>query len=302
MKQYLTRRRGIAAAAVLAVGIAVPVTVAQVSGSSADARPRTAAPVAADAAAAARTAFYAYHGKTAAYHLAAYKKLKGAGYRPISLNVSNRANPAYAAVWVKRSGPAFTEVVGKNAAGFQSSFNALRKKGYQPTVVTATGEGKTALYAGIFEKKGGKFSAHANLTAAGLAKYNKYAAQHGFIPVSVDAYGSAKSPRYVAVWNANPRHVKWNVSVARSFAAHDKLFQAQMKRGWRPSFVAVGTGLTYTAIWRNDRIGAWYEYTGMSSSGYQQRFDYFKARGFHPIQVAAGGAGANARYAAIWAR
>jgi hypothetical protein len=91
------------------------------------------------------------------------------------------------------------------------------------------------------------------------------------------------------------------VSVAQTFAGHDKLFKAQVQRGWRPSYVAVGAGVRYSAIWRNDKIGSWYEYTGMTTAGYEKRLKDLKARGYYPIQVSAGGSGSGTRYAAIWA-
>ncbi|KAB2345982.1 hypothetical protein [Actinomadura rudentiformis] len=295
MNTHIKGRRGaVAVAALAAVGVAVPVVVTQTGGASA-AEQRAAAPVAAVAKA---PAYVEYHAKSKTYHLATGKKLARSGYRPISLNVSDRANPRYAAVWVKRSGPAFTQVVGQTRATFQKSFTNLRKKGYQPITITATGSGASGLYSGIFEKKKGAFFSWGDLTAAKLAQHNKYAVSKGFIPISIDAYGTAKAPRYLAVWVANPRKVKWSVSLNKSFAAHDKLFKAQVKKGWRPSFVAVGSG--YTAIWRNDKIGPWVELTGMTSAVLTARLKQAKAKGYYPIQIAGGGTGASSRYAAIW--
>jgi len=281
-------------ATVAAAGVAVPAVASQSGGHSA----KSAAPVAATAAAAKGTPFVEYHGKTAAYHVAQYKKLSKSGYRLISLNVSDRAHPKYAAVWLKKSGPAFTEVIGQSRTKFQKTFDGLRKKGYQPTVVTATGPSASALYSGVFEKKGGKFFSWGDLSAAKLASYNKYAAKNGYIPVSIDAYGTAKSPRYLGVWVANPRKVKWSVSLAKSFGAHDKLFKAQVKKGYRTSYVVVGTGNTYSAIWRNDKVGAWAERTGLTSAQLTSYVNKGRSQGAHPIQIAGGG---NV-YAGIWTK
>lgn len=284
MAQLVHHARKIAAVSAVAVATGLPVVAV------------------AQPAAAAAPAFTAYHSVTGRTHQARFDYLSRHGYRPISLAVAGASSPRYTAVWVKRSGPAFKAFHGYNAAAVQRYYRAAVRQGYQPTIIAATGAGSRAVFAGVFEKKRGKFYAYANLSAAKLAQHNRYAASHGYIPISVDAYGTTARPQYAGVWVANPRRVKWAVSVAKTAAGHHAYFVAQTRRGRRPSDVVVGAGLRYTSIWRSDKIGPWREYTGMSSAGYQRRFNDLKRRGFYPIQVSGGGTGPTARYAAIWAK
>jgi Bacterial tandem repeat domain 1 len=275
-----TARRLVTVSAV-AAGMAAPVVIM--------AEPASAAP-----------SYVEYHSVTGATHQAKFNSLSKRGYRPISLALSGSSNPRYTAVWVKRSGPAYRAFHGYTAGATQKYYDYWTKRDYQPTVMAATGSGSSARYAGIFEKKKGKFFAYGNLTASKFAYYNKYAHSHGYIPISVDAYGTTKAPRYLGVWVANPKKVKWSVSVAKTYAAHDKLFKSRFKKGWRVSDVMVGPGLRYTAIWRTDKIGGWYEYTGMTTKQYVARLKQLKAKGFYPVQVSGGGTGSGVRYAAVW--
>lgn len=278
-----TRVRRIAMVSAVAVGTGLPVV--------ALAQPASAAP-----------AFTAYHSVSGKTHQQRFNYLSKRGYRPISLAVAGSASPRYTAVWVKRGGPAFRAFHGYGAAATQRYYDNARKQGFTPTIIAATGAGAKAVFAGVFEKKAAKSFSWANLTAAKFAQHNSWAAKHGYIPIAVDAYGTAAAPRYLGVWAPNPRKVRWSVSVAKTAAAHHGLFNTQVKRGWRPSYVVHGVGLRITAVWRSDRIGPWAEYTGMSSAGYQKRFNDFRKRGFYPIQVSGGGSGSSARYAAIWAK
>src|SRR6185312_7456028 len=61
-------------------------------------------------------AMVAYHGVTGAVHQQKFNELGAGGFRMISLSVyGNRADPRYAAVWIKRSGPAWAALHGLDA-------------------------------------------------------------------------------------------------------------------------------------------------------------------------------------------
>ena len=51
------------------------------------------------------TDFVAYHDRTSQDHQNQFNSLYPHGYRMISLSVYQPANPLYAPVWVRRSGP-----------------------------------------------------------------------------------------------------------------------------------------------------------------------------------------------------
>ncbi len=252
------------------------------------------APVAAHAQAS--SASIAYHGITSAQQVQKFHELSGKGYVPVSLSISSGSS--YAGVWVKSSGTAWAMYQDMSSQGYQKRFDEYTAKGYQPTVVTATGSGDAARFAAVFVKKSDKFVARHNMTSAQFAAANAAAIGNGLVPTSVDVYGTAASPMYAAIWSANSSGVRWEVTANKTFAEHEAEFKARVANGYRPGYVAVGPGGTYTAVWRNDKIGGWFEYTGMSSSGYQSRFDKLKGEGYFPVQVNS----EDGKYAAIWTK
>src|SRR5579862_2373897 len=96
-------------------------------------------------------AFEAYHGATSAQHQANFDRLSAGGYRVISLSVYGEPNDArYAAVWVKRSGPAWVAVHGVDSTGYQAFFDTWSGKGYTLDLVSATGDAGNAIFAATF--------------------------------------------------------------------------------------------------------------------------------------------------------
>ena len=84
-------------------------------------------------------AMTAYHGVNGATHQQKFNELSAAGYRMISLSVyGDRSDPRYAAVWIKRGGPAWAALHGLDAAGYQARFNQLTRDGFVPVLVSAS--------------------------------------------------------------------------------------------------------------------------------------------------------------------
>ncbi|MFG1703506.1 hypothetical protein ACFLIM_09960 [Nonomuraea sp. M3C6] len=256
-----------------------------------------AAPVVATAPAAnaqAAPAWYAYHNATAAQSVAQVKRLKGQGYHPITVNVSD--GERYAAVWLKDGSSTQWGIwQGMSPAEFQQRFDAGVKEGAQPISVSATGSGDSAVFTAIFEKKAGKFLTKSNLTPARFQAVNKQATAQGLALTSVDAYGTPGDVRYVGVWTPNTGGA-WYYTYGYSRQKYEAEFSAKKAKGFRPVKVAVAPDGTYTAVWRKDGLRSWANYIDMSSSGYQKRFNDLKGKGLHPVQVNAEGG----KYAAIW--
>jgi hypothetical protein len=77
-----------------------------------------------------RPAFHAYHGVTGPEHQAHLDEWSAQGYRMISLSVYGEAdNPLYAAVWVRRAGPAWKAVHGVDAEAYVAFLNAPKDQG-----------------------------------------------------------------------------------------------------------------------------------------------------------------------------
>ncbi|MCC5579670.1 hypothetical protein IMZ11_28980 [Microtetraspora sp. AC03309] len=244
----------------------------------------------------ASSASIAYHGITSAQQVQKFHELSGKGYVPVSLSISS--GPSYAGVWVKSSGAAWAMYQDMSSQGYQKRFDEYTAKGYQPTVVTATGSGDAARFAAVFVKKSGSFMAQHNMTTDQLITANLKAQAKGLMMTSIDVYGTDGAPTYAAIWTPNASGVKWHLTYDLSSADHENAFKIRVSNGYRPAYVAVDPGGTFTTIWRNDKSGSWYEYTGMSSSGYQSRFDKLKTEGYFPVQVNS----EDGKYAAIWTK
>jgi predicted lipoprotein with Yx(FWY)xxD motif len=222
-----------------------------------------------------------------------FRQLRGQGYRPITVNVSD--GERYAAVWVKGGSSAWSLWQGMSGADYQKKFDAEVKKGMQPVSVSANGPADSPVFTAIFEKKGGKFVAKHGLTPSQFGAANRQAAAQGMALTSVDAYGTPGDIRYAAVWSADNGGA-WYYTYGYSKAKHEDEFHAKKDKGFRPVKVSVAPDGTYAAVWRKDGVKSWAHYVDMSGSGYQKRFDQLRAKGFHPVQVNA----ENGTYAAIW--
>jgi CubicO group peptidase (beta-lactamase class C family) len=260
--------------------------------------------------------FQAYHGVTGAQHQTNFNSLSAQGFRMISLSVYGDPGEArYAAVWVQRPGPAWVAVHGVDSAGYQSFFNNSTAKGYVPVLVSATGPSSNAIFAAVFEQgiPGGWLARHGmtsgpETNAGTLQNLNKTARDHKMIVRSVAIYGTSNDRRYAAVWHANPGFVKWHVHPSDTGASYQVIFNAETKlpgyqlAGYRPAYVALSGDQIYCSIFKDDVVGAWVARHGMTAAEYQTEFDKQNAAGFYPICVQGGGAGANTRYAAIFAK
>src|SRR5713226_2333004 len=142
--------------------------------------------------------FNAYHGVTAAQHQTNFTKLSSEGYRMISLSVyGDPGNALYAAVWVKRQGPAWAAVHGVDAAGYQNFFNTWTKKGYFPVLVSVTGTVSNAIFATVFEQGNpGPWFAKHGMTPSDFQNANTAAAAARQIIRSFAIYGTATDRRY----------------------------------------------------------------------------------------------------------
>ncbi|WP_055480527.1 hypothetical protein [Sphaerimonospora mesophila] len=263
-----------------------------------------AAPAAtADASRAATTAGYQYRAYHGVDFLGSYNRTKAyrenKALRPVALSVGlQQSQKRYAAFWDSRPGPAWLQRM-VSAGGYQKLFDTLTepeieldeggnrvRPSYQPTVVSATGSGSGAEFAAIFEKRPGRFFARHDVNTAGLRTANSQAHRDGYIPVSVNVYGTPSDPRYVAVWADNPSRVAWNVTISVSASEYQRVFDSQVKLGYRPSAIAVGPdGRSYTTVWRKDKIGTGYAVHGLTAAQYQARFNEMTAKGLYPTWI-----------------
>src|SRR5436853_7782404 len=96
--------------------------------------------------------FQAYHGVTSAQHQTNFNNFSEQGYRMISPSAYGDPGDAhYAAVWVKRQGPACVAVHGVDSADNQSFFNNWTAKRFVPIIVSATEQTGNAIFPAVFE-------------------------------------------------------------------------------------------------------------------------------------------------------
>ncbi|HYZ74950.1 MAG TPA: serine hydrolase [Chthoniobacterales bacterium] len=260
-------------------------------------------------------AFHAYHGVTNAEHQAHIDRCFLQGYRMISLSVyGDPDRPLYAAVWVRRDGPAWQAIHGVDAIGYQSFFDVWTARGYVPVLISATGPSNNAVFAAVFEHDiNGPWQARCGMasgapgSAGTFENENAKAADRRLILHSVAVYGSRGDRRYAAVWHSNPLNVKWHLHSSESAAHYQMVFDAETKlpgydlAAYRPALVAVSGDLAYCSLFKDDTVGPWVMRNGMTETEYQAELDHQVANGFYPICVQGGASTVKPIYAAIFA-
>ncbi|RYZ44031.1 MAG: class A beta-lactamase-related serine hydrolase, partial [Sphingobacteriales bacterium] len=248
--------------------------------------------------------FNAYHGVSSNQHQASFNSLSKDGYRMISLSVyGTPAAAQYAAVWVKRSGPAYAATHGIDAAAYQFFFDTWSAKGYVPMLLSVTGSRANAIFAAVFEKQSfNNWVARHDMTQAAFDAENDKAKKNGLILKTCSTYGSLPDRRYAAVWIPNPGNIKWNVYSNISGADYQLQFNANTQLPfYSPEIVAVSDEQTYCAMFTDSIKGAVEAHHGLTGAQYQAAFDKHTKAGLMPVYVDGGGNGNNTRYSAVFA-
>jgi Polyglycine hydrolase-like, structural repeat len=216
-------------------------------------------------------AFHAYHGVTNAEHRAHIDRCSLQSYRMISLSVyGDPDRPLYAAVWVRRDGPAWQAIHDVDAAGYQAFFDEWTARGYVPVLISATGPSNNAVFAAVFECDiNGPWIARCGMSsgapgsAGTFENENANAAEQRLILRSVAVYGSRDDRRYAAVWHSNPVYMKWHLHWSDSASHYQMVFDAETKlpgydlAAYRPAWVAVCGDLAYCSLFKDDAVGPW---------------------------------------------
>lgn len=248
--------------------------------------------------------FSAYHGVNSNQHQAHFDNLSKKGYRMISLSVyGGVSSPAYAAVWVKRSGPAYVATHGINAAQYQAFFNTWSKKGYVPVLISATGTASNAVFAAVFEKLDySTWIARHDISETAFNKENENARKNNLILKTCTIYGSASAKRYAGVWVPNNSFTKWLVYPGTASADYQKKFNENTSLPYyKPEMVAVSDDHIYCPVFTDSIIGSWVAKHGLTAAQYQKAFDDNTKKGLMPVYVEGGGTGSGIRYSCLFA-
>ncbi|MBF9130159.1 serine hydrolase [Plantactinospora sp. S1510] len=252
--------------------------------------------------------FAAYHQVDGTTHRRRFDELAGDGFRPVALNVSgDPGDPRYAAVWVRRPGPAWQGVHGLSARDYQSCVDELSDLGFAPTVLSVVGTSGAEVFAAVFEQRADEqwFARHGlgwgpDTNPDSLAFQQRRAYDEGYVPRCLAVYGQPTDRRFAGVWVRNSDAVPWSWWWT-DCGAYQRFFAGLVEGGMRPAALSVATDGRVLSVFRGDQVGAWYAGHGMSADAYQQVFDAQNAEGRRPIVVAVGGAGDRARYAGVFA-
>ena len=182
-----------------------------------------------------------------------------------------------------------------------------RRTGLTPSVVSAAGPVGRAVFAALFEQRDvGAWTARHGLTwgASGqpdtMVGQSESAYAAGQVPRCLAVYGDANDRRFAGIW----WEARDGISASWWFGDADfyqRLFDAELAGGNRPSSLAVSDDGLVLSVFRDDQIGTWTARHRISAQEYQAEFDRQLQQDHRPIVIAAGGSGDAAQYAAIFA-
>ncbi|KAM5463234.1 hypothetical protein MauCBS54593_007644 [Microsporum audouinii] len=203
---------------------------------------------------------------------------------------------------------------GLTSSAYQETFNNLTKAGYHLDYVTGFADlNGNALYNAIFEKppSSGKIAWVANHGVTRekyTAAFNDLKAK-GYRPVHVQGYNVGKSPtsgkdrRYASLWHKNTLAVSWEERTDVSGEKFTELFHQLVGEGYRLRSIsgyAIGSEQRFSGVFEKADGPEWKAYAGMSSDGYQTRFNELKKAGLYPVQISPYNVGGKVWYAGIW--
>ena len=243
-------------------------------------------------------AWAARHGMTGAQYQAAFNQFTGQGYRLTDVSGYNvNGTDSYAAIWVRRNGPAWAARHGMSAGNYQANFNTFTGQGYAPALVSAYA-GK---FAAIWQKSRGAFVARHGMTAAQYqAEFNTYTGQ-GYRLTDVTGYAVGGQVRYAAIWRKQSGPA-WVARHGMTAAQYQAAFNQFTSQGYKPAHVdafSVNGTPYFAAIWEKAG-GAYVARHGMTGAQYQAEFDARLAQGYRLVDIDGYTQGGSARYAAIW--
>lgn len=235
-----------------------------------------------------------YLGVSASSHQIQWNSLTTQGYRPISLSVAgNRTSPNYTAVWIRRSGAAFSGIHGVDRATYLAWSANQRSAGLRPLLLSAAGPTGNEVFAGVYVADGKNAVEDTDLL--NFASRTTWARDNGYVQTCAGAYGS----RYCGIWEETP--IRTNSTYAYSSAAdYAADFDARASAHQRQSFVLpLSSG--YGQVWRDDVVGGWECVPGLTLTQMQAAISSRRPSGAYPVCLQQRDTGAAARWSAIFA-
>ncbi len=246
----------------------------------------------------------ARHGLTSSQYQNAFNTYAGQGYRLVHVSgysVNNQSR--FAAIWEKKSGPAWVAKHGLTSSQYQSAFDTYAGQGYRLVLVNGYTVNNQARYVAIWEKKSGPaWVAKHGLTSSQYQNaFNTYAGQ-GYRLVHVSGYSVNNQSRFAAIWEKKSGPA-WVAKHGLTSSQYQSAFDTYTGQGYRLVLVngyTINNQIRYVAIWEKKPGPAWVARHGMTGSEYQGEFSNFYYQGFRLKSVSGYSRLGKALYAAIW--
>lgn len=245
----------------------------------------------------------ARHGLTSTQYQQAFTRYVNKGYRLTSVSGYVSAGKVrYAALWTKKSGPAWAARHGLTASQYQSAFTRFTKLGYRLTFVNGVGVGNKAHYAAIWQKKSGPaWAARHGLTASQYQQAVNDMSKKGYGLSHVSAFSVKGSPRFAAIFHKGG--AAWAARHGLTSSAYQKAFNSFAKKGYRLKVVSgyrQGNSDRYAAIWVKKSGPQWSARHGIKSSYYQYVFDNYRYQSWQPTYIEAFNSTSGVRFNGLW--
>jgi len=231
----------------------------------------------------------ARHGLSSQQYQQTFDALLKQGYRPVLVRGYSIGNqPAYAAIFEQRQGPAFVARHDLSAADFQREFDRWTREGYRLVDAAGYTYGGSDHYTAIFEKSAGPaFRMVRGLSSAEYQQAFDRALAEGLRPVRVSGYALGGQDRYTAIFERRPG----TAFVARhnmTPAQYQQEFNKWAGQGYRlvdlSGWKSGDTG-KYAAIWEKSGGPAWQARHGMLDDRYQEAFNEMAKAGYRLREV-----------------
>lgn len=253
----------------------------------------------------------AWQGKSLNEHVQLRDAAAKDGFRFVSISLhGTTSSPRYTAVMRKRpvtvaqrDWPLLT------ADGFQQVFNEQAKQGYAPVMIAAIGPSSAPCFAAVFQPQN-PIPLTRHLLRSGqpddlntIQGMNKKAKEDGLILRWAAVYGDEGDPRFAAIWVPNTENTVWNADgVLETPSEYQARFDAQLSGWCRPSFVTLNEQKRCFSVFVHNEIGPWLARHGMTADKYKEEYDTLTPKGYFPVCVQGGGAGAATRYSALFVK
>jgi CubicO group peptidase (beta-lactamase class C family) len=245
----------------------------------------------------------ARHNMSAAGYQSFFNESTQKGMRPICVSgYTVNGSERYAALFEKKSGPAWVAKHGMSGAGYQTQFNTLTGQGYQVSFISGYEVGNSVKYAAVWEKKSTNYIARHGQTGAQFQTEFNANTGNGYRLIFITCYEAGGTAYYASIYekSAGPAYM---AHFGLDAAAYQDKFTTYASQGYRLKMVNgcnIGGKDYYAAIWEKSGGPEFYAKHGIKGNNYQNNFDNFYYQGYKPAFISAFASSGTERFNGIW--